>query len=73
MQLISLLEKMNMDHLVVQLDSICEQAAKKDLGYKDFLTQALDTERGGAAPKRRRDPVEDGPPSLGKDPGAIRF
>jgi len=47
MQLISLFEKMKMDHLAVQLDSICEQAAKKDLGYKDFLTQVLDTEWKG--------------------------
>jgi DNA replication protein DnaC len=47
MQLISLLEKMKMDHLCVQLDSICEQASKKDLGYKEFLTRALDTEWKG--------------------------
>jgi DNA replication protein DnaC len=47
MQLTSLLEKMKMDHLCLQLDSICEQASKKDLGYKEFLTQALDTEWRG--------------------------
>lgn len=47
MQLVSLLKKMKMDHLGDQLDSVCEQAAKKDLGYKEFLTEALDVEWKG--------------------------
>jgi DNA replication protein DnaC len=47
MQLVSLLEKMKMDHLTGQLDSVCEQASKKDLGYKEFLTEALDVEWKG--------------------------
>ena len=47
MQLISLLEKMKMEHLSLQLDAICEQAAKKDLGYREFLTEALQTEWSG--------------------------
>jgi DNA replication protein DnaC len=47
MELVSLLEKMKMDHLGAQLDAICEQASKKDLGYKEFLTEALQTEWKG--------------------------
>jgi DNA replication protein DnaC len=47
MQLASLLEKMKMDYLVLQLDSLCEQASKKDLGYKEFLSEALQTEWKG--------------------------
>lgn len=47
MQLMSLLEKMKMDYLAVQIDVICEQAAKKDLGYREFLTEALQTEWKG--------------------------
>jgi DNA replication protein DnaC len=47
MQLTSLLEKMKMDHISLQLDALCEQAAKKDLSYKDFLTEALKTEWSG--------------------------
>jgi DNA replication protein DnaC len=47
MQLVSLLEKMKMDHLSDRLDSVCEQASKKDLGYKEFLTEALDVEWKG--------------------------
>ncbi len=44
MQLTGLLEKMKMEHLSLQLDSLCEQASKRDLGYKEFLTEALSTE-----------------------------
>jgi len=47
MQLMGLLEKMKMEHLGVQLDAICEQASKKDLGYREFLIEALQTEWSG--------------------------
>jgi len=47
MQLVSLLEKMKMEHLQGQLDGVCEQASKRDLGYREFLTEALDVEWRG--------------------------
>jgi len=47
MQLVNLLEKMKMEHLGAQVEALCEQASKKDLSYKEFLTQALDTEYRG--------------------------
>lgn len=47
MQLESLLEKMKMDHLFLQLDSVCEQASKRDLGYREFLAEALLSEWTG--------------------------
>jgi len=47
MRLNLLLERMKMDYLAAQLDAICEQAAKKDLGYREFLTAALDSEWKG--------------------------
>ena len=47
MQLTNLLEKMKMDHLACQLDAVCEQASKKDLGYKEFLIEVLQTEWKG--------------------------
>ena len=47
MQLNLLLERMKMDHLAAQLDAVCEQAAKKELGYREFLTEALDNEWKG--------------------------
>lgn len=47
MQLVSLLEKMKMEYLSAQLDTICEQASKKDLGYREFLISALQSEWTG--------------------------
>ena len=52
MQLESLLERMKLDHLACQLDALCEQAAKRDLDYRGFLTEALTTEWGGRATRR---------------------
>jgi DNA replication protein DnaC len=36
-----------MDHLEAQLDAVCEQAAKGQMDYKTFLSQALSTEWQG--------------------------
>jgi DNA replication protein DnaC len=47
MELTSLLDKLKLDHLEAQLDAVCEQAAQRDLDYKDFLVQALETEWQG--------------------------
>lgn len=47
MQLASLLTKLKMEHLTDQLDTICEQAAQKELDYKAFLEAALSTEWKG--------------------------
>lgn len=47
MELDHLLAKLKLDHLEAQLDAVCEQAAQRQLDYKSFLTQALDTEWQG--------------------------
>ena len=47
MELENLLEKLKLDHLEHQLDGVCEQAAQRQLDYKDFLAQALQTEWQG--------------------------
>ena len=47
MQVEGLLEKLKMPHLGAQLDSVCEQAAKRELNYREFLSQALQTEWQG--------------------------
>jgi len=47
MELENLLDKLRMDHLESQLDAVCEQAAKKQMDYKTFLAQALQTEYQG--------------------------
>jgi DNA replication protein DnaC len=38
---------MKMEHLLAPLDGVCEHAAKGDLDYKGFLTQALEAEWRG--------------------------
>jgi len=47
MELEILLSKLKMDHLEAQLDAVCEQAAQRELDYKTFLSQALETEWQG--------------------------
>lgn len=47
MELQPLLSKLHMDHLEAQLDAVCEQAATRQLDYKTFLSQALETEWQG--------------------------
>ena len=51
MELARLLEKMKMEHLLMQIDAVCEQASKKDLPYREFLTEALQTEWRGRRTK----------------------
>lgn len=47
MNLEQLLDRLKMEHLASALDSLCEQASKKDLNYREFLEQALSQEWGG--------------------------
>jgi DNA replication protein DnaC len=47
MELTTLLERMKMEHLLAQLDGVCEQAAQGDADYKTFLARALETEWRG--------------------------
>lgn len=47
MELEGLLEKLKMETLSAQVDSLLEQAAKRDVGYREFLIDALKTEWAG--------------------------
>lgn len=47
MELSILLDRLKMEHLLPQLDGVCEQAAKSDLDYQGFLAQALEAEWRG--------------------------
>lgn len=47
MELPNLLDKLKMDHLEAQLDAVCEQAARRQLDFKSFLCEALETEWQG--------------------------
>lgn len=46
-RLADLLTRLKLDHLEAQLDAVCEQAAARDLDYKQFLADALETEWNG--------------------------
>jgi DNA replication protein DnaC len=52
MELNVLFQKLKMDYLSDILQSLCEQAAKADLGYREFLTEALASEWAGRHQKR---------------------
>lgn len=47
----SLFEALKFDHLAAQCDALLEQAAKKDLGYREVLTKALNCEWQGRKQK----------------------
>lgn len=47
MELEALLDKLKMEHLEMQLDALCEQAAQRELDYKTFLAEALRLEWQG--------------------------
>jgi len=47
MELEALLDKLKMEHLEIQLDALCEQAAQRELDYKTFLAEALRLEWQG--------------------------
>jgi DNA replication protein DnaC len=47
MELENLLTKLKMDHLEAQIDAVCEQASQRQMDYKTFLFQALETEWQG--------------------------
>jgi DNA replication protein DnaC len=47
MELSELCIRLKFDHLSAQLDTICEQAAKRELNYREFLGEALGAEWQG--------------------------
>ena len=46
-QLTALITRLKLDYLVDSLDALCEQASKKDLNYREFLSEVLSTEWAG--------------------------
>jgi len=47
MQLSAVMDKLKFEHLPESLDSVCEQAARRDLDYRTFLAEALACEWSG--------------------------
>lgn len=46
MELIALLDKLRLNTLAERLETVCETAAKRELNYKEYLTEALTVELG---------------------------
>jgi hypothetical protein len=44
MELSELCTKLKFEHLPAQLDTLCEQAVKRERNFGDFLSEALATE-----------------------------
>ena len=51
MELLGLLDKLKLTHLPLHLDTLCEQAAQRDMDYRHFLTEALRSEWRGQQAK----------------------
>ena len=51
MQLSGLIEKLKLDYIADSIDTLCEQASKKDLGYREFLQNVFDAEWTGRRQK----------------------
>jgi DNA replication protein DnaC len=47
MQLTAVMQKLKFEHLPASLDTLCEQAAKRELDYRTFLAEALAQEWSG--------------------------
>lgn len=47
MELNVLLERMKLEHLETRLDAICESAIQREMNYREFLAEALQTEWSG--------------------------
>ncbi len=47
MELNVLLERMKLEHLETRLDAICESATQREMNYREFLAEALETEWSG--------------------------
>lgn len=51
MELDGLLDRLRLEHLELHLDTLCEQAATRELDYRQFLTEALHAEWRGRQSK----------------------
>ena len=62
-----LLSRLKMEHLSYHVESLLEQAAKKELNYREFLCMALQQEWNG------RHQAEAGSSAVGQNAGAVRL
>lgn len=65
-----LLSRLKMEHLSYHVESLLEQAAKKELNYREFLCMALQQEWNG---RHQRGMESRLMPAVGQNAGAVRF
>ncbi|EFH0950178.1 hypothetical protein GP712_24675 [Escherichia coli] len=63
-----LLSRLKMEHLSYHVENLLEQAAKKELNYREFLCMALQQ-----ASARYGVPAEAGSSAVGQNAGAVRL
>ncbi|MFP1462471.1 ATP-binding protein [Escherichia coli] len=71
-ELETLLGRLKMEHLGYHVESLLEQAAEKELNYREFLCMALQQEWNGRH-QRGIGPAETGPLPVGQNAGAVRL
>ncbi|VCW00424.1 Putative transposase (identified by ISEscan HMM) [Escherichia coli] len=67
-----LLSRLKMEHLSYHVESLLEQAAKKELNYREFLCMALQQEWNGRH-QRGMESAEAGSSAVGQNAGAVRL
>lgn len=67
-----LLSRLKMEHLSYHVESLLEQAAKKELNYREFLCMALQQEWNGRH-QRGMSRAEAGSSAVGQNAGAVRL
>ncbi len=73
-ELETLLGRLKMEHLGYHVESLLEQAAKKELNYREFLCMALQQGRNGRdGVSAERSWLEAGPLPVGQNAGAVRL
>ncbi len=72
-ELETLLGRLKMEHLGYHVESLLEQAAKKELNYREFLCMALQAGMEQEASAQYGVPAETGPLPVGQNAGAVRL
>ncbi|VCY23702.1 Putative transposase (identified by ISEscan HMM) [Escherichia coli] len=68
-----LLSRLKMEHLSYHVESLLEQAAKKELNYREFLCMALQQEWNGRHQRGMESKAEAGSSAVGQNAGAVRL
>lgn len=68
-----LLSRLKMEHLGYHVESLLEQAAKKELNYREFLCMALQQEWNGRHQRGMESRLKQARLPVGQNAGAVRL